>query len=67
MKKKLYHCTHCHYSFLSGLKPMQCIDCGKFTVREANDPEVWDWVRYAMEEKVSNLNEALDYVEKLAS
>ena len=67
MKKTLYHCTHCHYSFLAGPKPFQCIDCGKFTVRQANPSEVWDWVRYAMEEKASDLNEALAYMDKLAS
>lgn len=67
MKKKLYHCTHCYYSFLSHGKPFQCIDCGKFSVREANDSEVWDWVRYTMEERVMDLNEALNYVERLAS
>ena len=65
--KKLYHCTHCYYSFLSGQRPIQCIDCGKIAVREARNSEIWEWVRYAMEEKVSTLNEALDYVEKLAS
>ena len=67
MKKQLYHCTHCYYSFLSSRNPVQCIDCGKYTVREATDYEAWEWVRYAIEENAVNLNEALEYVEKLAS
>ena len=66
MPQKLYHCTHCHYSYLSGGKPQQCIDCGKFAVREATDTEAWDWVRYAMEEQAANLHEALAYVRQLA-
>ena len=65
--KKLYHCTHCHYSFLADRKPVQCIDCGKFAVREATDFETWEWVRYAMEERAENLSEALAYVRKIAS
>ncbi len=67
MKKKLYHCTHCYYTYLSDRPHRQCIDCGKFTVREATDFEAWEWVRYAVEEKAENLSEALAYVEKIAS
>lgn len=66
MSKKLYHCTRCHYSFLAAGRPQQCIDCGKYAVREATDSEAWDWVRYAMEERAVNVGEALAYVEKLA-
>jgi len=43
------------------------IDCGKYTVREATNHEVWEWVRYAMEEQAENLDEALAYVGRLAS
>ncbi len=64
--RKLYHCTHCRYSFLADRKPVQCIDCGKYTVREATDAETWEWVRYAVEEEAENLSEALAYVERLA-
>ena len=65
--KKLYHCTCCYYSFLSDHKVHQCIDCGKYMVREATNSEVWEWVRYAMEEDAPTLGEALEYVGKLAS
>ena len=64
--RKLYHCTHCYYSFLSDQKTNQCIDCGKYNVREATNSEVWEWVRYAMEEDSPTLSEALEYVGKLA-
>ena len=67
MKRRLYHCTHCYYSFLADRKPDQCIDCGKYTVRVATNHEVWEWVRYAMEEQAENLDEALAYVGRLAS
>ena len=65
--KRLYHCTYCHYTYLSDRPHNQCIDCGKYTVREATDSEAWDWVRYAQEEQADNFAEALAYVKKLAS
>ena len=64
--KKLYHCTNCHYTYLSDRSHRQCIDCGKYTVREATTSEAWEWVRYAMEEQADSLSEALSLVRLMA-
>lgn len=35
----IYACDNCHFIFSRISEPEQCPDCGKYTVREANEEE----------------------------
>ena len=39
----LYACNHCNYLSESDKPVKQCPDCGKFTVREANESEIEEY------------------------
>ncbi len=35
----IYVCDNCHFKFDRAAQPEQCPDCGKYTVREADEAE----------------------------
>jgi len=40
----VFTCDNCHYIFKCAVAPEQCPDCGKYTVRPADDPEQREYV-----------------------
>lgn len=39
----IFACDNCYFLFSDVKQPEQCPDCGKYTVRPANDAEIQEW------------------------
>lgn len=46
----IYACDACHFLFTRVGEPEQCPDCGKYSIRAANDNEVEEFLNRQPEE-----------------
>ena len=47
--KMIFVCDKCHFIFSRTSQPVQCPDCGKYAVREANETEQKEYAEYRQE------------------
>ena len=52
----IYVCDACHFLFKRVGEPEQCPDCGKYSIRTANEEEVAEFLNIRPEDEVAATN-----------
>ena len=53
----IYACDACHFLFKRVGEPEQCPDCGKYSIRVANDNEIEEFNSRRPEEELAKRND----------
>ena len=56
----IYACDACHFLFKRVGEPKQCPDCGKYSIRAANEKEIEEFLNRRPEEELSKRNDNND-------
>lgn len=56
----IYACDACHFLFRRVGEPEQCPDCGKYSIRAANEKEIEEFLNRRPEEELSKRNDNND-------
>lgn len=56
----IYACDACHFLFKRVGEPEQCPDCGKYSIRAANEKEIEEFLNRCPEEELSKRNDNND-------
>lgn len=56
----IYACDACHFLFKRVGEPEQCPDCGKYSIRAANEKEIEEFLNRRPEDELSKRNDNND-------
>lgn len=61
VEQMIYVCDACHFLFKRVGEPEQCPDCGKYSIRTANEEEIAEFLNRRPEEEMPAMNVKNEY------